>query len=108
MLVFNADVSGNITPTDCIPSVKTNGTYMEYLGIIMRINQIRAVYHDMEEEEVEVIPANIDFATHGDYLLYFNNSTNYHILTYNGSIIADDTNINIIILNSIVGKVKHS
>ena len=41
-------------------------------------------------------------------LFYVNNTSNYNIgdvLTYDGSIIADDTNINIIILTSIVGKV---
>ena len=93
--VFNAGViagkNGEITPIDCIPYVKTNGTYREYLGIIVKIN------------------ANtIDFATHGDYLFHVNNSSNYHIgdiLTYDGNIIADDTFINSKILTSIVGKV---
>ncbi len=89
--VFNAGVFGNITPINCIPSVKSTGTYREYLGIIVRINE-----------------DSIDFATHGDYLFRVNNSSNYHIgdiLTYDGNIIADDTFINSKIMTSIVGKV---
>ena len=89
--VFAHSIQGEVTPTDCIPSVKSSGTYREYLGIIVRINE-----------------DSIDFATHGDYLFHVNNSANYHIgdiLTYDGNIIADDTFINSKILTSIVGKV---
>jgi hypothetical protein len=101
--VFSAGVQGEVSPTDCIPSVKSSGTYREYLGIIVKLNEAT-----LGDEEHDPTPASIDFATHGDYLFYVNNSSNYNIgdtLTYDGSIIADDTNINIIILTSIVGKV---
>ncbi len=101
--VFSAGIQGEVSPTDCIPSVKSSGTYREYLGIIVKLNEAT-----LGDEEHDPTPASIDFATHGDYLFYVNNSSNYNIgdvLTYDGSIIADDTNINIIILTSIVGKV---
>ena len=100
---FAHSVQGEVTPTDCIPSVKSSGTYREYLGIIVRINEATP-----GDEEHDPTPASIDFATHGDYLFHVNNSANYHIgdiLTYDGNIIADDTFINSKIMTSIVGKV---
>ncbi len=106
--VFAHDVNGNVSPINCIPSVKSTGTYREYLGIIVGINEAQTITRDMEVETVETIPASIEFATHGDYLFHVNNSSNYHIgdiLTYDGNIIADDTFINSKIMTSIVGKV---
>ena len=49
---------------DCIPSVKTNGTWKEYLGICTHI--------DKESKEIK-------FATHGDYLVKVNDSSTYGI-----------------------------
>ena len=49
---------------DCIPSVKTNGIWKEYLGICTHI--------DKESKEIK-------FATHGDYLVKVDDSSTYGI-----------------------------
>ena len=59
---------------DCISSVKTNGTWKEYLGICTHILS--------ESNENEVLSRNcgeIKFATHGDYLVNVDNSSIYSV-----------------------------
>ena len=59
---------------DCIPSVKTNGTWKEYLGICTHILP--------ETRENGVLSHNrgeIKFATHGDYLVKVDDSSTYGI-----------------------------
>ena len=59
---------------DCIPSVKTNGTWKEYLGICTHIlpetNENGVLSHNRGE---------IKFATHGDYLVKVDDSSTYGI-----------------------------
>lgn len=96
---------------DCIPSVKSTGTYREYLGIIVAINTGAPQIVSTTDGDVTLeqhCGPTVDFATHGDYYFHVNNSANYHlgdVLTFDGNIIADDTNINVKIMTSIVGKV---
>ena len=65
---------------DCIPSVKTNGTWKEYLGICTHILP--------ETREIK-------FATHGDYLVKVDDSSTYGIgdTVYIEHVIRDNVNI---------------
>ena len=65
---------------DCIPSVKTNGTWKEQLGICTHILP--------ETNEIK-------FATHGDYIVKVDNSSTYGIgdTVYIEHIIRDNVNI---------------
>ena len=61
---------------DCISSVKTNGTWKEYLGICTH------VLSESEENGTESLSRNcgeIRFATHGDYLVKVSDSSKFNI-----------------------------
>lgn len=80
--------------TDCICSVKSAGTWKEFVGVITEI--------DTEKN-------CITFATHGDYLFYTDDSTQYSIgdvVLYDGTILSEDDVFTIKIQQSIIGKVS--
>lgn len=80
--------------TNCICSVKSNGTWKEFVGVITEI--------DAENN-------CITFATHGDYLFYTENSSQYQIgnvALYDGTILGEDDSLTIKIQQSIIGKVS--
>lgn len=53
---------------DCISSVKTNGTWKEYLGICTHV--LSTISYDCDE---------IKFATHGDYLVKVPDSNDFNV-----------------------------
>lgn len=94
--------------TNCIPSVKSTGTYKEYIGIIVDKHKAN---DDIEIGEVfknsiNINQDTIDFATHGDFYFKVNDSTKYNIgdtILYDGTIINDDTMITNKIIRMTVG-----
>ncbi|KAH0786394.1 minor tail protein [Histomonas meleagridis] len=100
----------NTSSTDCIPSVKTSGTYKEYLGICVAKHGTgyKASIGDVIKREIEILQDTIDFATHGDFYFRVNNTADYEIgdvVLFDGNKLSDDLVITTKILNSIVGKV---
>ena len=92
-------VAGSSSPTDCIPSVKSFGSYRQYLGICV-------AKHESDENKVN--QPTIDFATHGDFYFRVNDSSQYQIgdiVTFDGSKLSDDLTITAKISQSIVGKI---
>lgn len=84
----------NSDTTDCICSVKTNGTYKEFVGIIVSI---------------DVDNNCVTFATHGDYLFHVDSSNNYKIgdvITYDGNVVDDEITMTVKLSKSIIGKVS--
>ena len=105
---------------DCISSVKTNGTWKEYLGICTHIlseskeNGTASLSHSHGENEV--LSRNcgeIKFATHGDYLVNVDDSSIYSVgdtlyIDYENDepklkIIDVDMSLNIKIQRTIIG-----
>ena len=79
--------------TNCICSVKTEGTYKEFVGIITSIDESKNT---------------ITFATHGDFYMWVNDSTKYAIgqtILYNGIVLSDDSPINNKIVKMTVGTI---
>ncbi|KAH0799775.1 tail fiber domain-containing protein [Histomonas meleagridis] len=106
----NGIYTSNTSTTDCIPSVKTSGTYKEYLGICVSKNEkgYKASIGVLIKREVEILQDTIDFATHGDFYFRVNNTADYEIgdvVLFDGNKLSDDLVIITKILNSIVGKV---
>lgn len=101
---------GGGSPIDCITSMKTSGSYKQYMGICV-------AKHD-KGDEIEVGEAlktkivmkqpTIDFATHGDYYFRVNDSSYYEIgdiVLFDGNKLDDELCITTKIMSSIVGKV---
>ena len=75
---------------DCIPSVKTSGTWREYLGICTHIlpkskednqpniNEFLSQKHD-ENEVLNRNCGEIKFASHGDYMIKVSNSSEFKV-----------------------------
>lgn len=77
--------------TDCISSVKINGTWKEYIGIITSI--------DTKNN-------NITFATHGDMLFKVDSANIYQIgdvVLYDGRIVDEDYGMTLKVQRSIAG-----
>lgn len=71
---------------DCIPSVKTSGTWREYLGICTHIlpkskenNQSNINENHDENEILSRSCGEIKFASHGDYMIKVSNSSEFKI-----------------------------
>ena len=97
--------------TDCIPSVKTTGSYRQYLGICVGIHEAGCKLYvgDTVKSEVEIQQPTITFASHGDYLFRVNDSSQYQvgdIVLFDGNKLDDDLIITSKIQQSIVGKVS--
>ena len=81
--------------TDCIPSVKTEGKYKEYLGIVVAKHKAgeTVTVGDVVKHDVIISQDTIDFATHGDFYLKVNDSWPYQVgdtVLYNGNIVNDE------------------
>ena len=81
--------------TDCIPSVKTEGKYKEYLGIVVAKHKAgeTVTVGDVVKHDVIISQDTIDFATHGDFYLKVNDSWPYQVgdtVLYNGDIVNDE------------------
>ncbi|KAH0805901.1 head-to-tail connector protein [Histomonas meleagridis] len=102
----------NTSSTDCIPSVKTTGTYKKYLGICVSKHETgyNTSIGDVIKREVEILQDTIDYASHGDFYFRVNNTADYEIgdvVLFDGNKLSDDLVITTKILNSIVGKVSY-
>ncbi len=98
------------TSTDCISSVKSTGTYKEFLGIVVNKHKSgdKVTIGDVVKYDVEINQETIDFATHGDYYFRVDDSSKYKIgdtVLYDGSIIDDDVPITNKIIKSTIGSI---
>ena len=103
-------VSGSLTSIDCITSVKTSGSYRQYLGICCAIHKTGDIITigDTLKQEVEIKQDTVDFATHGDFYFRVNDSSEYSvgdIVLFDGNKLDDDLIMTAKITSSIVGKV---
>ena len=98
------------TSTDCISSVKSTGTYKEFLGIVVNKhkNGDKVTIGDVVKYDVEINQETVDFATHGDYYFRVDDSSKYKIgdtVLYDGSIVDDDIPITNKIIKSTIGSI---
>lgn len=98
------------TSTDCISSVKSTGTYKEFLGIVVNKhkNGDKVTIGDVVKYDVEINQETVDFATHGDYYFRVDDSSKYKIgdtVLYDGSIVDDDVPITNKIIKSTIGSI---
>ena len=98
------------TSTDCISSVKSTGTYKEFLGIVVNKHKSgdKVKIGDVMKKDVIINQDTIDFATHGDYYFRVDDSSKYKIgdtVLYDGSIVDDDVPITNKIIKSTIGSI---
>ena len=98
------------TSTDCISSVKSTGTYKEFLGIVVNKHKSgdKVTIGDVVKYDVEINQETVDFATHGDYYFRVDDSSKYKIgdtVLYDGSIVDDDVPITNKIIKSTIGSI---
>ena len=98
------------TSTDCIPSVKSSGTYKEFIGICVNKHKSgdKVTIGDVMKKDIIINQDTIDFATHGDYYFKVNDSSKYSIgdtILFDGTIVNDDLPITNKITKSIVGTI---
>ena len=98
------------TSTDCISSVKSTGTYKEFLGIVVNKHKSgdKVTIGDVVKYDVEINQETVDFATHGDYYFRVDDSNKYKIgdtVLYDGSIVDDDVPITNKIIKSTIGSI---
>lgn len=103
-------VAGIDDYTNCIPSVKTIGSYKQYLGICTNIHPSGStlLVGDGVKVEVTIEQPTITFATHGDFLFRVNNSSQYEVgdvVLFDGNKLDENLMITTKIQQSIVGKV---
>jgi hypothetical protein len=82
----NSTWSTTTTPTDCICSVKSSGTFREYVGLCAKINSDNT----------------INFATHGDCYFKVDDTEQYQIgdtVLYDKSILGDNMGISVMSQN---------
>ena len=102
--------SGTENPIDCITSVKSSGSYRQYLGICVALHKSGDVITigDTIKKDIELKQDTIDFATHGDFYFRVNDTSEYSvgdIVLFDGNKLSDDLVITTKIMSSIVGKV---
>ena len=95
---------------DCISSVKSTGTYKEFLGIIVNKHKSgeQVSVGDVVKKDVIINQDTVDFATHGDYYFRVDDSSKYKIgdtVLYDGSIVDDDVPITNKIIKSTIGSI---
>ena len=98
------------TSTDCISSVKSTGTYKEFLSIVVNKHKSgdKVTIGDVVKYDVEINQETVDFATHGDYYFRVDDSSKYKIgdtVLYDGSIVDDDVPITNKIIKSTIGSI---
>ena len=102
-------VNGTNNPIDCIISVKSSGTYREFLGICTVVHEAgdKVLIGDTLKKELEIKQPSIDFATHGDFWFKVSDSSAYSVgdtVLYDGTVLDDNARITVRLSNSIVGK----
>lgn len=102
--------SNNTNSTDCIPSVKSTGTFKEFIGICTKRYQkgTTITIGDSFCKDVIINQDTIDFATHGDFYFKVNNVDDYEIgdiVLFDGNKLDMDLKLTPKITSSIVGKV---
>ena len=95
---------------DCIPSVKSTGSYKEFLGICVNKHKSGDIVTigDVMKKDVIINQETVDFATHGDYYFRVDDSSKYNIgdtVLYDGSIVDDDVPITNKIIKSTIGSI---
>ena len=103
-------VPGSVSSIDCITSVKTSGSYRQYLGICTAIHNSgeEITVGDTIKSTVKLNQDTIDFATHGDFYFRVNDTSEYSvgdIVLFDGNKLDDDLVMTSKITSSIVGKV---
>ena len=103
-------IAGTNGYTNCIPSVKTIGSYKQYLGICTEIHPAGStlLFGDGVKVEVKIDQPTITFASHGDFLFRVNDSSQYEVgdvVLFDGNKLDEDLMITTKIQLSIVGKV---
>ena len=98
------------TPTDCIPSVKSTGTFKEFIGIVVKKHPSgdQVTVGDVMKCDVVIDQDTIDFATHGDFYFKVSDVNNYEIgdiVLFDGNKVDMDLKLTPKITSSIVGKV---
>ena len=106
----NGNYTKETNTIDCIPSVKSTGTYKEFLGIVVNKHKSgdKVKIGDVMKKDVIINQDTIDFATHGDYYFRVDDSSKYKIgdtVLYDGSIIDDDIPITNKIIKSTIGSI---
>ena len=103
-------ISGSENPIDCVTSVKSSGSYRQYLGICVAIHKSgeSVTIGDTIKTDIELKQDTIDFATHCDFYFRVNDTSEYSvgdIVLFDGNKLSDDLIITTKIMSSIVGKV---
>ena len=106
----NGNYTKETNTIDCIPSVKSTGTYKEFLGIVVNKHKSgdKVKIGDVMKKDVIINQDTIDFATHGDYYFRVDDSSKYKIgdtVLYDGSIVDDDVPITNKIIKSTIGSI---
>ena len=106
----NGNYTKETNTIDCIPSVKSTGTYKEFLGIVVNKHKSgdKVKIGDVMKKDVIINQDTIDFATHGDYYFRVDDSSKYKTgdaVLYDGSIIDDDVPITNKIIKSTIGSI---
>ena len=106
----NGKYVNETSPTNCIPAVKTTGTYKEFIGVCVAKHEsgYKATIGELIKQDIEILQDTIDFATHGDFYFRVINTDDYEVgdtILFDGNKLSDDLVITTKILNSIVGKV---
>ena len=106
----NGNYTKETNTIDCIPSVKSTGTYKEFLGIVVNKHKSgdKVTIGDVVKYDVEINQETVDFATHGDYYFRVDDSSKYKIgdtVLYDGSIVDDDVPITNKIIKSTIGSI---
>ena len=106
----NGNYTKETNTIDCIPSVKSTGTYKEFLGIVVNKHKSgdKVKIGDVMKKDVIINQDTIDFATHGDYYFRVDDSSKYKIgdtVLYDGSIIDDDIPITNKIIKTTIGSI---
>ena len=106
----NGNYTKETNTIDCIPSVKSTGTYKEFLGIVVNKHKSgdKVKIGDVMKKDVIINQDTIDFATHGDYYFRVDDSSKYKIgdtVLYDGSIVDDDVPISNKIIKSTIGSI---
>ena len=106
----NGNYTKETNTIDCIPSVKSTGTYKEFLGIVVNKHKSgdKVKIGDVMKKDVIINQETVDFATHGDYYFRVDDSSKYKIgdtVLYDGSIVDDDGPITNKIIKSTIGSI---
>ena len=103
-------VTGTNSPIDCITSVKSSGSYRQYLGICVAIHKSgeTVTIGDTIKKDIELKQDTVDFATHGDYWFNVDDSSKYSIgdtVLFDGTVLGEDIPLTTKLNKSIAGQI---